>query len=54
MLSIVLSSNPNMLNSLKLDAQIASSMLAPTSSSIANALFIPNSFITITEFENIL
>lgn len=54
MLSIVLISNPKMLKPLKLDAHIASNMLAPITSSIANAFFIPNSCITIIEFANIL
>ena len=43
-----------MLKSLKLDAQIASKILAPITSSIAKAFFIANSLITIKEFANIL
>lgn len=54
MLSIVLISNPNMLMLLKLEADIASNILAPITSSIEKAFFILNSFITIIEFTNIL
>lgn len=43
-----------MFKPLKLEVATASNILAAIPSSIANAFFIPNSFITIIEFANIL
>ena len=53
-LNMVFNSNPKIANSRKLVAQIAIKILAPITSSIANAFLCPNSLITINEFANIL